>query len=586
MRIDLGFGLVYFAQTIERKNIMAYQVLARKWRPRVFEDVIGQEHVTRTLRNSVLKKQVAHAYLLTGTRGVGKTTIARIFAKAIRCENLSEQGNPCLECNSCQSIDSNSSLDYIEIDGASNTGVDNIRELIDNVQYLPSSGKFKVYVIDEVHMLSVNAFNALLKTLEEPPEHVVFIFATTDPHKLLGTVLSRVQRFDFKNVSIETLVNHIQKISKAEEIEFSSVDLIKELAKHGKGSVRDTLSLLDQVLSLSLDRKINEDVLLMSLGLAKTQSLKLLINGILTGNKEKCSLAYSYVLDENVDLEKFVLQVLDAFFNVIENIDRPDKLEETFIDVESIKEISTSELLWIYEVLAKDFEWAVKSIDPEKMILFTLIKVALRNDIINNTSQKIEVKKKLVEESKPDLVIEERKEVHREQKEEFKKVEDKAEVKVVEEKPVEVEVTSIEKNWSTFLSFAMKKEQTIATNLERGNILGSIENSDSRFRIELGISEEDKIFFEFLNDSEVKNTVNKLLAEFFEVNIEKVQFQLNLLNAHEKEVKNFLSVADIGEKNLSDLKAERRKSLIENKYVKEAEKLFNAKINKVILNEE
>jgi DNA polymerase-3 subunit gamma/tau len=175
-----------------------YQVLARKWRPKKFNDVIGQEHITKTLVNSIEKNKVAHAYLFTGTRGVGKTTIARIFAKSLRCENRLEDFNPCGECNSCKSIDSSNSLDYVEIDGASNNSVDNIRELIENVNYLPSSGKYKVYVIDEVHMLSNSAFNALLKTLEEPPAHVVFIFATTDPHKLLGTVLSRCQRFDFK----------------------------------------------------------------------------------------------------------------------------------------------------------------------------------------------------------------------------------------------------------------------------------------------------------------------------------------------------------------------------------------------------
>lgn len=578
MRIDLATGLVYFAQTIERVLNMTYQVLARKWRPKVFEDVIGQEHVNRTLRNSVLKKQVAHAYLLTGTRGVGKTTIARIFAKAIRCENLTEEGNPCLVCSSCLSIDQNSSLDYIEIDGASNTGVDNIRDLIDNVQYLPSSGKFKVYVIDEVHMLSVNAFNALLKTLEEPPEHVVFIFATTDPHKLLGTVLSRVQRFDFKNVSIETLVAHVKHIAKAEKINFTSDSLISELAKHGKGSVRDTLSLLDQVLSLSIDRNIDEDILLMSLGLAKTQSLKLLLNGIMSGNKAECIQAYNFVLDENVDLEKFVLQVLDSLFTVIENIDSLDNVSELIVNKSSLEGVSTAELLWIYEVMAKDFEWAVKSLDPVKMILFTLIKVALRDEIINGSTEKVEIKKKvIIEEIVVPEVQEEVQEV---------KIEVEIEPEVIKEEILveEKEEIKVEKNWDNFLKFAMEHQQTIGTNLERGNILGDINLNNEELSIELGISEEDKIFYEFLNDPDARNTVTDLLATFFEM--PTVRFRLNLLNADEKEKKQFLSVADIGEKNLLDLKDERRKELLENKHVKEAEMLFNSKIDKVILNEE
>ena len=163
--------------------------MARKWRPKQFSEVLGQEHITRTLKNSVLNKKIAHAYLLTGTRGIGKTSIARVFAKAIRCENLSETGEPCLVCQSCEDIEKSSSINYIEIDGASNNSVENIRDLIETVQYLPSSGAYKIYVIDEVHMLSVSAFNALLKTLEEPPKHVVFIFATTDPQKLLGNGL-------------------------------------------------------------------------------------------------------------------------------------------------------------------------------------------------------------------------------------------------------------------------------------------------------------------------------------------------------------------------------------------------------------
>ena len=194
---------------------MAYQVLARKWRPKKFQDVIGQEHVTKSLQNAIAKDKIGHAYMMVGTRGVGKTSVARIFAKAIRCENLTSDINACGTCKACLDFDTETSMNVIEIDGASNNSVDNIRELISNVHYLPTSGRFKVYIIDEVHMLSTNAFNALLKTLEEPPAHVVFIFATTEAQKLLGTVLSRCQRFDFRNVSVARLVEHVKEISKA-----------------------------------------------------------------------------------------------------------------------------------------------------------------------------------------------------------------------------------------------------------------------------------------------------------------------------------------------------------------------------------
>ncbi|NBO35255.1 MAG: DNA polymerase III subunit gamma/tau, partial [Actinobacteria bacterium] len=174
--------------------------LYRKYRPGQFSDVIGQEHVTGPLSRALNSGNINHAYLFTGTRGVGKTSIARLFAKAIICEQPKSDLNPCLVCASCRDIDAGNSMDYLEIDGASNNSVDDVRSLIENVQYLPARGKYKIYVIDEVHMLSVSAFNALLKTLEEPPQHAIFILATTDPHKLLGTVISRCQRYDFKNV--------------------------------------------------------------------------------------------------------------------------------------------------------------------------------------------------------------------------------------------------------------------------------------------------------------------------------------------------------------------------------------------------
>jgi DNA polymerase-3 subunit gamma/tau len=238
---------------------MAYQVLARKWRPKQFEDVVGQTHVTRALQNSIKLKKLAHAYLFTGTRGVGKTSIARLFSKAIRCENPKPDFNPCLVCQNCKDVDAGNSLDYIEIDGASNNSVDDVRALIENVNYLPAKGQYKIYVVDEVHMLSVSAFNALLKTLEEPPAHVLFILATTDPHKLLGTVLSRCQRYDFKNVPVEILVNHINFIAREEGISFQSPWLIQKLAELGAGSVRDTLSLFDQVLGLSENNKVTDE---------------------------------------------------------------------------------------------------------------------------------------------------------------------------------------------------------------------------------------------------------------------------------------------------------------------------------------
>ena len=226
---------------------MSYLVLARKWRPKRFAELVGQEHVVRALSNALDTGRVHHAFLFTGTRGVGKTTIARIFAKSLNCER-GTGADPCGECETCLAIDAGRYIDLLEIDAASNTGVDNVRELIENAQYMPSRGKYKVYLIDEVHMLSKAAFNALLKTLEEPPEHVKFLFATTDPEKLLVTVLSRCLQFNLKRLDEAQIEGQIAKIIAAEGIQADD-DAVRQLARAADGSLRDGLSLLDQAIA-------------------------------------------------------------------------------------------------------------------------------------------------------------------------------------------------------------------------------------------------------------------------------------------------------------------------------------------------
>src|SRR6185295_2362076 len=225
---------------------MAYQVLARKWRPQHFDDVLGQEHVTTTLRNAIAQQRIAHAFLFSGPRGVGKTTVARLLAKALNCAT-GPIAEPCGTCPSCAEVAAGSALDVVEIDGASNTGVENIRDLNENVRYRPAAARFKIYIIDEVHMLSTAAFNALLKTLEEPPDHVKFIFATTEVHKLPQTVVSRCQRYEFKRIGIAELLARLRRIVDEEGIEASDAALFS-IAREADGSMRDAQSLLDQVI--------------------------------------------------------------------------------------------------------------------------------------------------------------------------------------------------------------------------------------------------------------------------------------------------------------------------------------------------
>lgn len=238
---------------------MSYLVLARKWRPQKFSELIGQEHVSQTLKNAIDSGRVAHAFLFTGARGVGKTTSARILAKTLNCEK-GPTTEPCNECAICREITDGLSVDVLEIDGASNNGVDEIRELRENVKYLPAQSRYKIFIIDEVHMLSNSAFNALLKTLEEPPPHIKFIFATTEPHKVPITILSRCQRFDFKRIPLPTIFNRLRYILDQEAVSMSD-DALTMVARKGDGSMRDALSALDQVLAFCGDRVADADVL-------------------------------------------------------------------------------------------------------------------------------------------------------------------------------------------------------------------------------------------------------------------------------------------------------------------------------------
>ena len=237
---------------------MAYQVLARKWRPKTFADLVGQEHIVKALRNALEKGRLHHAYLLTGTRGVGKTTIARILAKSLNCEHPKE-GEPCGQCQSCRDIDTGRFVDLLEIDAASNTGIDNIREVLENAQYAPTAGKYKVYIIDEVHMLSKSAFNAMLKTLEEPPEHVKFILATTDPHKVPVTVLSRCLQFVLRNMTAQQVADHLAHVLDSEQIPYEPPALAL-LGRAAAGSMRDALSLLDQAIAMGSGKVAEQDV--------------------------------------------------------------------------------------------------------------------------------------------------------------------------------------------------------------------------------------------------------------------------------------------------------------------------------------
>ena len=293
---------------------MAYEVLARKWRPQVFQDVIGQEHITQTLMNAIKTDRLAHAYLFSGARGVGKTSVARILAKAINCEK-GDPGIPCNACHSCREITSGSSVDVQEIDGASNRGIDEIRELRENIKYMPASSKFRIYIIDEVHMLTLPAFNALLKTLEEPPPHVKFIFATTEPHKVPVTILSRCQRFDFKRIPLSQIVKHLERIAKEESIEITQSGLAL-IARESEGSMRDAESLLDQVSSFT-GAKVDDGQITDILGIVDRDLIFETSLAIIQGSPEKCLEIIDGIYNYGHDIKEFYRALMDHFRNLL-----------------------------------------------------------------------------------------------------------------------------------------------------------------------------------------------------------------------------------------------------------------------------
>ena len=291
-----------------------YQVLARKWRPQQFDEVVGQDHVSTTLKNAIEQSRLAHAYLFVGPRGIGKTSIARIFAKALNCSK-GPTATPCDVCDNCKEIAAGNSLDVLEIDGASNNGVEQVRELRDTCRYTPARAKFKIYIIDEVHMLTTAAFNALLKTLEEPPPHVKFIFATTDPQKVLPTILSRCQRFDLRRIPAALLVKHLKKITKDEKVTIDD-EALTAIARGAEGGMRDAESTLDQLIAFCGDKIAEKDVLSV-FGLVALEKIAALTDAIIDGDTNVALKTLKELDEVGKDLQRLLADLLDHYRNLL-----------------------------------------------------------------------------------------------------------------------------------------------------------------------------------------------------------------------------------------------------------------------------
>ncbi|HSR03907.1 MAG TPA: DNA polymerase III subunit gamma/tau [Proteiniclasticum sp.] len=370
---------------------MAYTALYREWRPRVFSDVIGQEHITTTLINEIKANRIGHAYLFSGTRGTGKTTCAKIMAKALNCVDLKD-GEPCNKCHMCVKIDAGMSLDVVEQDAATNNKVDDIRDLIDEVQYPPHEGKYKVYILDEVHMLSTGAVNAFLKTLEEPPEHVVFILATTDPQKLPVTILSRCQRFDFKRIKYTEISKRLRRIVTEKGIygEDRSLDLI---ARISDGAMRDALSIMDQAISMGEGKLDYEDILDM-LGLSGQENLFRLSEAMLGKNVKESIRILDEVVDGGKDPYSFTKDLITHFRNILVAKIMPNPEEVIDLSKEDIEVIKRQGDIASNEVITRIIRLLQKAEEQAKFS--KLSRIYLELAIISLTKNELDVSQESV----------------------------------------------------------------------------------------------------------------------------------------------------------------------------------------------
>ena len=489
---------------------MSYQVLARKWRPQRFEEVIGQKHVVKTLQNAIVNNRIAHSFLFAGQRGVGKTSIARILAKALNCQE-GPTAHPCGHCNSCKEIAHGNSIDVLEIDGASNTGVDDVRELRESVKYVPSGSRYKIYIIDEVHMLSNSAFNALLKTLEEPPAHVVFMFATTEPHKIPTTVLSRCQRFDLRRISLEAIVKQLGEITSGEKIAISEQGL-RWIAREAEGSMRDAQSILDRVISYSGEKIADEDIAEV-LGIVDKDLLLRTSQAILDKDAKGCLDIVGDLFRFGYDTGQFYQAFLEHLRNLImvkisKNPAHLIELTQHECDMlkEQIKDSKVETLQRLFDIWLKAEDEINRSSLPQTVLEIALLKMVYIKRLLplDDALAKLDdLGKKLLDgkTNGVDAVA-------------YKEAQDSGD----EPSQLREDVTPVPQSdftgdqkqiWEGLRTFAGREKPMLAAVLEHGCLLHLDEG-----KIELGFA-SNSVFLESAKDNDNKKQLKTICEEFF-----------------------------------------------------------------------
>jgi len=497
---------------------MSYQVLARKYRPQRFDEVIGQEHVTRTLKNAIASKRLHHAYLFTGARGIGKTTVARILAKALNCQDLKDS-EPCGKCPACVEITNGSSLDIQEIDGASNTGVEDVREIRERIKYMPSSAKYKIYIIDEVHMLSTNAFNALLKTLEEPPAHVIFIFATTEAQKIPATILSRCQRYDFRRIPVSMIAKTLHEIAKSENVKIDEESL-RIIAHEATGSLRDAESLFDQAIAFG-GQDVNTASVKDMLGTMDRTKLFDLIEAILSRDAREALKLLDDAFDTGTDLVRFTMEILELIRhmlvfaecgNVRGTIDLPP--DEILLVQKLAGRTNAATLHRMFSVWYLAGESISRSSFPKMLIEVGLIRLCRVGDVKGIDEVIARIDSLAGRDFSGTAKNEIRREVTEIKKREMTEVSTETLSKESPSKPLSFEPAKTavehqqENRWQDFMRSIVVKDPRLASILQHGVLVG----------MEAGVvkvSFNNPLYADMLSEDERKAQAENHLSEFF-----------------------------------------------------------------------